>query len=104
MTDLELLRVWMYAVGCVAIGVTMFCRAVHMDRHRAVLPIRIAVSFGGSAAVFCLYGLSDGHVPSWTDISMVSAWGVMLVATSKLWQYGLPYEFKQSVQFDEARP
>ena len=103
MTDLELLRLWLYAVGCVAIGMTMFCRAVHMDRHLAVLPIRIAVSCGGSAAVWCLYSLSDGHVPDWPDIAMVSAWGVMLVATSKLWEYGLPDEFEQSIQFDEAR-
>jgi hypothetical protein len=103
MTDLELLRVWLYAFGCVAIGVTMFCRAVHMDRRRAVLPIRVAVSFGGSAAVWCLYSLTDGHVPGWPDIAMVSAWGVMLVATSKLWEYGLPDEFENSVQFDEAR-
>jgi hypothetical protein len=31
---------------------------------------------------------------------MVAAWGVMLVTTSRLWEYGLPNEFEQSVQFD----
>jgi peptidoglycan/LPS O-acetylase OafA/YrhL len=102
MSDVELLRVWLYAIGCVVIAVTMFCRAVHMDRHRAVLPIRIAVTCGGSAAVWCLYSLTDGHVPSWPDLAMVAAWGVMLVTTSRLWEYGLPNEFEQSIQFDEA--
>lgn len=103
MIDVELLRVWLYGVGCVLIGFTMFCRAVKMDRSRAVLPIRIAVTCGGGASVWCLYSLTDGHTPGWPDVLLVFAWLVMLVTTSRLWEYGLPYEFEQSVQFDEAR-
>lgn len=102
MIDVELLRVWLYAIGCVAIGVTMFCRAVHMSRDRARLPIRIAVTCGGSAAVWCLWGLTDRHIPSWPDVFLVASWFVMLVATSRLWEYGLPQEFERTMQFDEA--
>lgn len=103
MSDLDLARVWLYAIGCVLIGVTMFCRAVHMDKSRAVLPIRIAVFCGGSAAVFGLWSLADGHVPSWSELLLVAAWAVMLTTTSRLWSGGLPEEFENSVRFDEAR-
>lgn len=93
MIDLELLRVWVYGVGCACIAFTMFCRAVHLDRRRATAQIRLAVTGGGGAAVWALWSLSDGHVPGWPDVALVLAWLAMLAVASRAWVDGLPAEY-----------
>ncbi len=100
MTDAELFRVVLYGGGCAGVAVVMFCRAVHMSRHTALLPIRLAVAAGGWAAVWALYSLSDGHVPGWPDIGIVLAWLGMLLVASRIWAGGLPPEYTRPAPLD----
>ena len=100
MTDVELLRVWLYGGGCAGVAVLMFCRAVHMTRATASLAIRLAVSAGGWAAVWALWSLHDGHVPAWPDIGLVWAWLGLLVVASRVWAGGLPAEYTRPGHLD----
>lgn len=100
MMEIELLRVWLYGGGCAGVAFVMFCRAVHMDRRRAVVPIRLAVAIGGWAAVWALYSLSDGHVPGWPDVAIVLAWLAMLLVASRTWSDGLPAQYTRPAPLD----
>lgn len=100
MNEIELLRVWMYGGGCAGVAFVMFCRAVHMTRQTAALPIRLAVAAGAWAAVWALYSLHDGHVPAWPDTALVWAWLGLLVVASRVWAGGLPAEYTRPAPLD----
>lgn len=100
MNEVELLRVWMYGGGCAGVAFLMFCRAVKMSRATAALPIRLAVTAGGAAAVWALYSLHDGHVPGWPDVGLVWAWLGLLVVASRVWADGLPAEYTRPAPLD----
>lgn len=101
MNEIELLRVWMYGGGCAGVAFLMFCRAAKMSHATAALPIRVAVTAAGAAAVWALYSLHEGHVPGWPDVCLVGAWLVMLLAASRVWANGLPAGYMRQTPKDD---
>ena len=77
----------LFAVLCVALAYSAFCRAVHLNRS-ALLRIRWAVTLIGGIAMYGLYRTITGWMPDGMHVLLVGAFWLYMTAFAKAWPAG----------------
>jgi len=94
----------LFAVLCVALAYSAFCRAVHLDKG-AMLRIRWAVTGVGSTAFYGLYLAFTGWQPDAVHIILVLVFWLYMTAFAKTWPpQGMPPRMRRDAQGRQIMP